>query len=531
MNVTRNSGLWMALLGGILLWAGWPSSPLTLLLFVAWVPLLYLADTTGSWKKFFGLSYITLLLWNVLTTWWVAKASVPGGIGAFLANSLIMCLPWLAYFFTRTYLNRFVSGLALIAYWMTFEWIHLNWDLSWPWLTLGNAFALHPNWVQWYEYTGAAGGSLWILLSNVLVYHVLLRYREEGRSTGYFKIAAAWVLTLGIPVVLSVFVKQQLTLLHNKYNVVVVQPNYDPWDTKFAAGKEEMQLHELISLSQKQIDAQTALVVWPETAVPYTVLEDQLRENLFLNPLWGFLQRNPQVNLLTGLEGRRLFPTRVSRFAQKLPDGGFVEGYNSAALFDSASAQIYHKSKLVPGPEVLPAFLSFMGPVFEKFGGTMGGYARDTAERVLHTTNHTFNITPAVCYESIYGGYLSRFNRKDADLICIITNDGWWGDTQGYRQHMQYARLRAIESRKWVVRSANTGISCFIDPYGNIAQQLPWNKQGTLKQTLAAFVSETFYTRYGDWLFCTAAVSALAFLLALLYKAILHKKRPLKKSS
>ncbi|MGJ7033922.1 apolipoprotein N-acyltransferase [Niabella hirudinis] len=531
MNIKNSSGLWMALLGGVLLWAGWPSSPLTLLLFVAWVPLLRLAETTGSWKKFFGLSYITLLLWNVLTTWWVAKASIPGGISAFLANSLIMCLPWLVYFFTRKFLNRLVAGLALIVYWMSFEWMHLNWDLSWPWLTLGNAFALHPSWVQWYEYTGVAGGSLWILLSNVLVHNLLLRYQEEGRSTGYFKLAAAWILTLGTPVILSRWTKQNLILEHNKYNVVVVQPNYDPWDTKFAAGKEEMQLQELITLSQQQIDANTALVVWPETAVPYAVLEDQLKENRFLTPLWAFLRDHPQMNLLTGLEGRRLFTTRVSRYAQKLPDGSFVEGYNSAALFDSASAQIYHKSKLVPGPEVLPAFLSFMGPLFEKFGGTMGGYARDTTERVLQTSNHTFNITPAVCYESIYGGYLSAFNRKGANLICIVTNDGWWGDTQGYRQHVQYARLRAIESRKWVARSANTGISCFIDPYGNIIQQLPWNHKGVLKQTVAAFVSETFYTRHGDWLFGIAAVTALAFLLFLIYKAIIQKKAITQKSS
>ncbi|WP_018628017.1 apolipoprotein N-acyltransferase [Niabella aurantiaca] len=527
MNVKRNSGLWMALLGGILLWVAWPSSPLTLLVFVAWVPLLRLAEKTHSWKKFFGLSYITLLLWNVLTTWWVARASVPGGIGAFLANSLIMCIPWLAYFFTRLRFNRLVSGLALAAYWMTFEWIHLNWDLSWPWLTLGNVFAGHPNWVQWYEYTGVAGGSLWVLLSNILVHNVLLRYREEGRSPAYFKQAAAWILVLMVPIVFSLFTRQNLTLEHNKYNVVVVQPNYDPWDTKFAAGKEEMQLQELIALSQRQIDAQTALVIWPETAVPYAVLEDQLKENRFLMPLWAFLRNNPHMNLLTGLEGRRLFATRVSRYAQKLQDGSFVEGYNSAALFDSASVQIYHKSKLVPGPEVLPAFLSFLGPVFEKFGGTMGGYARDTTERVLQTTNHTFNITPAVCYESIYGDYLSRFNRKDANLICIITNDGWWGDTQGYRQHMQYARLRAIESRKWVARSANTGISCFIDPYGNIVQQLPWNKQGTIKQPIAAFVSETFYTRFGDWLYRAAAITALVLLLTFFYQLITQKNSQL----
>lgn len=531
MNANKQGGLINAVIGGILLWAAWPTSPLTILIFIAWVPLLYTAESAGSWRRFFGYTYITTLLWNVLTTWWVAEASIPGGIGAFLANSLLMCIPWLAYYFTRKRFNAFISGLALIAYWLTFEFIHLNWDLSWPWLSLGNVFAMRTNWVQWYEYTGTAGGSLWVLLSNILVFNVLLRYRKEGRSTGYFMLAAAWVLTLCVPILLSLFIRPQLTLLHNKYNVVVVQPNYDPYDVKFAAGKEEMQLHELIALSQKAIDANTALVVWPETAVPYAVLEDQLKQNIFLEPLWGFLKQNPRVNLLTGIEGRKLFPVKVSRFAQQLPDGKFVEGYNSAALFDSSGAQIYHKSKLVPGVEVLPGFLSFMAPVFEKFGGTGGGYKSDTTEKVLRTTNRTFNISPAVCYESIYGEHLSKFNRQDADLIAVITNDGWWGNTQGYRQHMQYARLRAIESRKWVVRSANTGISCFIDPFGNIVQQLPWNQQGVLNQTVAAFVTETFYTKQGDWLSKIVAVAAAFFLLSLVYRIFVKKTSSSIKSS
>ncbi|AHF16747.1 apolipoprotein N-acyltransferase [Niabella soli] len=523
MSATKYTGLIRSVIAGLMLWAAWPTSPLTLLIFVAWVPLFFVAENTDSWKNFFGYTYLTMLLWNVLTTWWVAEASVPGGIGAFMANSLLMCIPWIAYYFTKNYFNRVVSGLALIAFWMTYEFIHLNWDLSWPWLSLGNVFAAHPTWVQWYEYTGTAGGSLWVLLSNVLVFNVFMKYQEEGRSAGYFRLAVAWVATLCIPLALSLLAKQNLTLLHNKYNVVAVQPNYDPYNDKFVAGKQEEQLHELISLSQKAIDVNTALVVWPETAVPYIVAEDQLKQNMFLNPLWAFLKSNPNLNLLTGLEGRKQFPTKVSRFAVPLPDGSFVEGYNSAALFDSSGAQIYHKSKLVPGVEVLPGFLSFMAPVFEKFGGTGGGYAADTTEKVLHTSNHIFNISPAVCYESIYGDHLSKFNRQGADLIVVITNDGWWGNTQGYKQHMQYARLRAIESRKWVVRSANTGISCFIDPFGNVIKQLPWNTKGILKQTVAAFVTETFYTKHGDWLSKIITLLTIGFLLLLCYQMIRKK--------
>jgi apolipoprotein N-acyltransferase len=526
MNLLKYSNILRVVVGSILLWAAWPVSPFTFLIFVAWLPLFLIAEHTINWKKFLGYTYLLMLLWNVFTTWWVAKSTVIGGVAAFFANSLIMCIPWVLYFFAKRKFSRLVAGFAFIAFWITYEYIHHNWDLSWPWLTLGNVFATHPNWVQWYEYTGTTGGTLWVLLSNVLAFHFFMLYKEEGRSMRYLSAILMWALVLCLPILFSFLLKNNLTLEHNKYNVVVVQPNFDPWDEKFVTGKQEAQLQKLVSLSQQQIDVNTALVVWPETAVPVPTDETKLKENFFLNPLWSFLRQNPKINLLTGIEGYKEFVNKKSRYARKIPNSeGYYEGYNSAVLFDSSTFQIYHKSKLVPGVEVLPAFLNFMAPVFEKFGGTASGYARDSAAKTLNTTNKTFIVTPAICYESIYSDYLADANRKGANLICIITNDGWWGNTAGYKQHMNYARLRAIESRKWVARSANTGISCIIDPYGNVTQQLPWNTQGALKQEVAAFTTETFYTKYGDYLSKIFSFLSVAFILWTAFSFVKNKKQ------
>lgn len=518
--------LFLAITGPVLLWLAWPPLPLTFFLFVAWLPLLFIADNTTSWKKFFRYTYLHMLLWNLLVTWWVAMSTLPGGLSAFLANSLIMCIPWLLYFFIKKYVRQVVALTALLAFWITYEYIHHNWDLSWPWLALGNAFASRPSWVQWYEYTGTSGGTMWILLANILLFSAVKIYRQKGRNSWYFATVSAFFAVICVPILFSFFIqKRTLALHHNKYNVIVVQPNVDPWDEKFEPGKHQEQLQKLISLSKQNADVNTALVVWPETAIPQATEETTLQQNSFLIPMWDFLKSNPQLNLLTGLEGYRHFSSKVSRFAKPFPDGdGYYESYNSAALFDSNSVQIYHKSKLVPGVEVLPGFLNFMSPVFEKFGGTGGGYAIDTVSRVLHTTNHTFNITPAICYESVYGNYLSSFNRQGADIICIITNDGWWGNTAGHRQHKDYARLRAIESRKWVARSANTGISCFIDPYGNVVQQLGWDKAGALKQNVASFVTKTFYTRHGDFISKIFQWVSMAFLLLLMILAVTGKR-------
>lgn len=525
MNSKFNN-LILAIAGPVLLWVAWPPLPFTFLLFVAWLPLLFIADTAGSWKRFFGYTYLHMLLWNLLVTWWVAMSTVPGGLSAFLANSLIMCVPWLLYFFAKKHLHKVVALFALAAFWIAYEYIHHNWDLSWPWLALGNALAMRPTWVQWYEYTGTSGGTSWVLLANIFMFLAFKVYRAEGRSSRYFRYLGAFLATICLPIGLSLLVqKRTLTLHHNKYNVVVAQPNVDPYDEKFEQSKQAAQLQNIIALSQQQIDANTALVIWPETALPRMVNENRLKEDEFVRPVWAFLKQYPQLNLLTGIEGYREFESKISRFAKPFPDGGsFYESYNSAALFDSSHVQIYHKSKLVPGVEVLPAFLNFMSPVFEKFGGTSGGYARDDSARVLHTTNQTFNITPAVCYESIYGDYLADFNRQGADIICIITNDGWWGNTAGHKQHKEYARLRAIESRKWVARSANTGISCFIDPYGNIIQELEWEKQGALKQNVASFVTETFYTKHGDLLSKIIIWVAVAFLLLAIFKKFGKRK-------
>ncbi|HEV3324864.1 MAG TPA: apolipoprotein N-acyltransferase, partial [Puia sp.] len=143
-------------------------------------------------------------------------------------------------------------------------------------------------------------------------------------------------------------------------------------------------------------------------------------------------------------------------------------------------------------------------------GGTTGGYTGQTDRNPLITTNGTYKIVPAVCYESIYGEFLSTFSQNGADLIAIITNDGWWGNTPGHRQHEDYARLRAVETRRWVVRSANTGISCVIDPNGRIITSRPWDQASTIKISVPTEDKTTFYVQYGD------GISRIAILLTLL---------------
>lgn len=440
-----------------------------------------------------------MFVWNVSTTWWIWNASPPGAIGAFLANSLLMCFPWLGFKIAKKWLGERIGYLALIAFWMCFEYIHLqDWGLSWPWLTLGNAFATHPEWVQWYEYTGTSGGSLWILLINILLFlHVKNNWnRATGKS---YKNLSASLLLLVLPISFSIISTIRMKLPGRQSNVVVVQPNIDPYEkVSEAAGSFENQLQKLIALSEQQLDSNTALIVWPETAL-YTasrIDELGLKENFFLNPLWSFLSRHPNVSLFTGIESFRMFNART-KYSEEF-NGQHFESYNGSMIIDSSGAQsFYHKSMLVPGVETLPWFLKFIEKWFEKFGGTSAGYAKQN-ERTVLTAKGGFIIAPSICYESIYGEFMSKYVRNGANLICIITNDGWWKKTPGHKQHMNYARLRAIETRTWVARSANTGISCFIDPYGTVINPQPYNTSTAIKLSFNPSNRKTFFVKHGD---------------------------------
>lgn len=525
--------LLIMLAGSLLLWAAWPVSPFTLLIFIAWVPLLWLEENVSSAKKFFGLTYLHMLCWNVLVTWWVWNASLPGALGAFFANSLIMCLPWLLFRFTKKTFGRWIGYGSLVIYWLAFEYLHHNWELSWPWLTLGNSFATHPEWIQWYQYSGASGGTLWILLSNILVYAAFNENRQNGKTKSYYITLASWVLILFLPILSSKIIlgnekkMAEAALPTATKNIVVVQPNIDPYTEKFT-GSVESQIQKLVVLSEKQIDKNTTLVVWPETAIPVSAKEDEIKYNRFYFPIWSFLNRHPFVNLVTGINSYKVYGTdkkAASNTARHDENSGtYYDEYNTAAFFDAdTNVVLYHKAKLVPGVETLPSFLNFMGKWFEDLGGISGTLGRDSERKVFIPWDKHFKVAPIICYESIYGDYITEYVRKGANVLTIITNDGWWGNTPGYRQHMNYARLRAIETRKWIARSANTGISCFIDPLGNIINPQPWDESAVIKMSVPVDSRLTFFVQHGDILSRAATVVSILLMVLNLVTWILKK--------
>jgi apolipoprotein N-acyltransferase len=528
----RFTNLYIAIGCGLLLYAAWPVSPLTFLIFVAWIPLLWLETKLESRKKFFWLTYIAMFIWNVATTWWIWNASAPGAAAAFIANSFLMCLPWLGFKIVKKRLGERIGYISLIVFWMCFEYIHLqDWGLSWPWLTLGNAFATQPNWMQWYEFTGTSGGSLWILMINILLFLHIKRPIQLSTKKNYKNLFAAIVILI-LPIVFSFMLSLHMAIPRSKNNIVITQPNIDPYEkVSSAAGSFEGQLQKLITTSEMEVDSNTTLLIWPETALYMEsgINEEELqtKQNFLLNPLWSFLNRHPNMSLFTGTESFRWIDSST-KYSRQF-NGQRYEAYNGAALLDSAGAHsFYHKSMLVPGVETLPWFLKFIDKWFEKFGGTTAGYAKQK-ERTVMQAKGGFKIAPSICYESIYGEYMSQYIKNGANLICIITNDGWWEKTPGHKQHMNYARLRAIETRTWVARSANTGISCFISPYGTVINPRPYNTNAVIKLALPPLVNhKTFFVRNGDLLSKLMVVLSIIMFAWVTGLKIMKKFRPQK---
>ena len=524
----------LALLSGILLFISWQPH-CTFLIFIALVPLFIATEAihesiTVQRKKLAvtGIAYLAFFSWNILTTWWIAYASFGGAAMAIVCNALLMCMVYSLYYNIKTRVNKQGSIWILIPLWLSFEYLHTDWDLTYTWLTIGNVFGFQNAWVQWYEYTGVSGGSLWVLAINILIYQLI--QEAPAVKKGVLKKTSFIAALILVPILFSFFLSvNNKTIDPQKTNIVIVQPNVDPYNEKFYT-EPEIQLNKLLLQVDGVIDSTTDYLVLPETFLTENMWEENIQQSLSVNFLKNTLiKKYPRLTIVSGANTFYAFrPADVlSSTAHKFTESdGYYDAFNSAIQIDSSSAiLIYHKSKLVPGTEKMPFPVLFkpLEKLAIDMGGTTGSLGTQK-ERTVFTNIHTgLKIAPVICYESIYGEFVTEYIQKGANLIFIMTNDGWWEDTPGYHQHLAYGTLRAIETRRPIARSANTGISCIIDKYGNIEEPQAWWKPAIIRTKLAPENQLTFYVKYGDLISKTSLFTALAFILFALY--LRFKKR------
>ena len=474
------------------------------------VPLLCMervADILGK-KRIWIYHYSAFVLWNAITTFWVCNATVGGGLFAIFANALQMSLVFGLFRQSKKVFKGALPYIFLMAAWITWERFYFDAEISWPWLVLGNSFARTTWAVQWYEFTGTLGGSLWIWMANLGIFGMLvalsdgswLRWNAKARTAAAIGLTAVLV----VPFIISPIAGRGYDMeAAEKLPVVIVQPNIDPYN-KFQAMTQdqqnaivEAQIAKALAYRKGDSLAGPLLVVAPETFTGDIIVGEFERSRTWRR-FTRFLKGYPDVSMLFGASSYDYIASAQAPSHTARPCGKdlWVESHNSALMIDgNAETEIFHKSKLVVAVEHTP-YPAIFCKIDDMLGGVMGRCVGQDEITLLHASD--IPVGCAVCYESVFGEYYTDYIRKGARAMTIITNDAWWGDTPGYKQHLSYASLRAIETRRAIARCANTGISAIISPSGEITQPTPWWEQAVISGELPLRDDITFFVAHGD---------------------------------
>lgn len=525
--------LLLSVLAGALLSVGWPSNGLPAFLFTAFIPFLFIEDYIFNHRNQFSrfsvffYVYPGLLIWNFATTWWVWN-STPVAAAAWILNALFMGIVFNVFHLIRRNIYPSGYGYFILAFsWIAFEYLHLSWRLTWPWLTLGNGFANQVTWVQWYEFTGHLGGSLWILIINILLFkglkELIKKQKERWPFIKHFIMAG---MVLLIPMIISYILYYQYQEDKDPIHVVVTQPNLDPWSEQYTVDPVDV-INLNLELADPYLDSDERMfIVAPESAIQEGIWEGRMEASPSLRRIHTFINENPDVSIIIGASTYKQYAKdEVPPFSARKHSmrDYYYDRYNTAFYIDHHNVQLHHKSKLTPGVEYMPSFgiLSFLEDFAIDLGGTVGTLGVDK-ELVPFTTKDSIQIAPVICYESVFGDFCRQYVKKGASVIFIITNDGWWGHSPGHRQHFNYGALRAIENRRSIARSANTGISAFYNQRGDALQATEYWEKDVIYQEINLNYHYTFYTLMGDYI---GRISAFVFVLLMLVAIVNALKR------
>ncbi len=512
-NSTKHRIL-LVLLSVALLSAGWLGiTGLTLL--VAFIPLFIisenLSDSKRDFWRMFGWATLTFMLWNASTIWWVWNATPLGPLTAGIVGTFYNLCGFMLYHYTSKRAPRALAYTMFVAVWIATEWVYNSADvMTFPWLLLGHGFSGDIWAVQWFEYTGIFGGTLWTLISNIAIFEVL---RTRTKTS---KVRAGAIVVL--PMLLSLVLLLTYKPSDRATQISVIQPNVPCYEEEREA-RDKMNPADDVMRLINQVPASSSFMLLPESALAYipgvaSIDEDDM----------GYIERRldaiisddkATTKLITGASTMTFYgDNKVTSTARYYDGYGWYDRYNSALLVDHEGKveDIYHKGKLVIGVEAVP----FRG-LFDYFEIDLGGVTGQLGwgDEFKLFENNGVVIGPSICYEGLYGGYFSGFARNGAEVMALISNDGWWGNTVGHKRLFDFCRLRAIETRRAIARSANTGVSGFISPTGMvIGDCLEWDEEGVLTAEVELRSEKTIYTIYGDWV---ARISTFVAVLTLLY--------------
>lgn len=526
--------IFLSLISALLLSISWPTYGIPFFIFFAFVPLLLMEQEISKFSKInkkgwvvFGLTYLAFFIWNVVTTGWLYHAKNPDGNNSLLAvaipvivNSLLMSLVFQLYYWYKKVRGTYFGLVFFVAIWLSFERFHLNWEFTWPWLNLGNAFSEYPQLIQWYDTIGATGGSFWILLINVFSFYTLRIWQAGRIRKDLVKNISILTAIIVLPLLISIY-------KYNSYQekpvgevtALLLQPKLDPYTEKYS--KDSLQiLGELLSLAEENSKTKVDFFIAPETAFPGngSLSENGFNKSTSIAIAKEFLGKHPKSIFLTGASTHKFLfdEADTEDYSTEIQEGVWVNSYNSALqIIPNQEVEVYHKAKLVPGVEIFP-YIRYLKPILGDamldFGGANSSLGIDKERKVFSNRFNKAKMAPIICYESIYGEYVTDYVKNGANLLAIMTNDSWWDNTEGHKQLLSYARLRAIETRREIVRAANSGISAHINARGDILQDTFYDDRTALLVKANLLEDKSIYTKIGD-LISRIAIFVLGFLI------------------
>jgi apolipoprotein N-acyltransferase len=507
-NKSRNIERLLLIASGILMGISFPPFPFPcqILMFVGLVPYFLVLEKRERLIDLNRASYIMGFVFSLITLYWVGSwqkeadtfLMISGGLLIFV-NPVFFMIPTTLLYFSRNLFPRRIAIYLFPLFWITYEYLYMITDLSFPWLTLGSGLSQFNIFIQIADMVGAVGISLIVIYINIFIAKAIQAKTLFPKSFS-INIALATGIFL-LVIVYGLFRLSTFKISDKKVTVGLIQPNLDPW------GKwSSIDIHELTSvyfdLSGQAVDKGAKVIFWPETALPVYLRDGGY--NYVLDSIYSFLDKN-NVSLISGMPDLIYYkpgdkmPKDVK---YNKPGNYYYATYNAVLLFSPHERTIesYGKSKLVPFGERVPFVdqLPFLRDFIKwSVGISDWNVGKDTTVFGVPLVNKdTLKINSLVCYESIYPYYIERFINRGANLVSVVTNDSWYGNSSGPYQHKEMAVLRAIENRKTVVRAANGGISCIIDPLGRTLVESKMFTKTQITGDVFIQEDETFFSKY-----------------------------------
>jgi apolipoprotein N-acyltransferase len=512
--------VFLACLSGILMTMSFPPLDVSFLAWVALVPLFISLENESSTKAF-KLGFISGTVHYLFLIYWIVVVlGRYGNLSIFLSSTLCVLMCFCLALFLALYCSLIVAFRgcrfpALLAgvFWVTLEYLRTEYITEFPWCLLGYTQYENLHLIQISNISGVYGLSFLIVLVNALIYRLVPAFQDEETKKRNGSMRWEMVLT-------ALLIIGTLGYGHHQWierpdengsqkaiRVVIVQGNIDQslkWDPSY----QSKTLETYTRLTRESFDFLPELIVWPETSVPF-----YFQDNTQLSTEVTAMATESGAALIFGSPAyKRIY--------------GDVSYYNRAYLVspDETLPQHYDKVHLVPFGEYVPFkhLLSFVNRMVPAAGDFAEG------EKITPLNHKNLSLGTLICFEAIFPKISRIHTQKGANILINITNDAWFGKTSAPYQHLAMAVYRAVENRRPLIRSANTGFSALIGPHGKIFAQGGLFREETLRGRIPiSNTTPTFYTRFGDLFAVSMLIVSMVITASLLWRK--SASRPLPK--